>query len=169
MPLDNPRHERFAQIIASGTTKQHEAYKAVYTDCAQSTADVNASKLLADSDISARVIEIQQQLLQRVELLTLTKKRSLLSQFAQADLSKDSSELLPIAQSAKYDRETGLLTEIKLPSKIEAIQLDARLAGELESDQARGPVVVNITLQRMLLAPASEVVELETGCPNRPD
>ncbi len=168
--LDNPRHERFAQLIAEGKVRQFEAYKAVYLDVTDSTAYVNASKLLADTDISARVSDIQRQMLEKLELLTLAKKRSLLAQFATADLSKPPEELLKLANGVKYDRETGRVAEIRLPSKIDAIQLDARIMGELQDNQATGPTVVNINLQRLMLTPdqpAQPVIDAETGIETR--
>lgn len=110
--LDNPRHERFAQIIAEGKTKQYEAYLAIYNDADKNSAYAASSKLIADSDISARISEIQRKLQQKLELLSLYKKRALLSQFATADLSKDSSELLPIAQSAKKNNPLFIAVRI---------------------------------------------------------
>ena len=57
--LDNPRHERFAQEVAQGTS-QREAYKrAGYESKSAAAADAAASRLIRDGKVLMRIKEIQ--------------------------------------------------------------------------------------------------------------
>lgn len=68
--LPNPKHERFAQEIASGKT-QGEAYEAAGYKAKDHAAEANGNRLLKNAAIEARV----QQLLGRVaQGLVLTKQ-----------------------------------------------------------------------------------------------
>lgn len=60
-----PKQEKFAQLVADGMT-QADAYRTAY-DCKTSgeTQIVNASKLMADTNISIRVKELKQELSQK--------------------------------------------------------------------------------------------------------
>lgn len=168
--LKNPRWERLAQLIAIGTN-QTQAYAEAFAVPVSDSAKSNASRLLQHPDLVKRVAKLRGEITIE-DTLTLRRKRQLLSQFAQADLSRPLDELLPICQSVKRSSRTtnnGDIVEdieVKLPNKIEAIQLDARLAGELEGPDHGSclGLIVNVTLQRMLIQP-SDAQEL----PNSPE
>ena len=64
-----PKQEKFAQGVASGMT-QADAYRAAY-DCSRmkdSTVQRNASALMKDNKISARVGELQKSVVEAVQL-----------------------------------------------------------------------------------------------------
>lgn len=54
--LENPRHELFAQKVASGLTRT-AAYVAVF-DCDEDSARANAARLMTIDSISARIAEL---------------------------------------------------------------------------------------------------------------
>lgn len=140
--LDNPRHERFCQLVAAGQTRQNEAYKAVYgPDITPDTAHNNASRLLADTDIKARVSEIQGQFLEKAAVLSLARKRQLLHDMA---LQERPTKRVVITgpdgetQRQEYDAHA-------------AIKLDAELAGELSGNASGIQITLSIDQRRVLL------------------
>lgn len=56
--LSNHRHERFAQLIADGLSGA-EAYREAGYQVSANVSSVNASRLLKDAKVSARVAELQ--------------------------------------------------------------------------------------------------------------
>ena len=55
-PLDNAQRERFCQLIAKGESSQGQCYATAYSrDELDSTAYVNASRLLRNAKVSARI------------------------------------------------------------------------------------------------------------------
>ena len=121
MTLLNAKHELFAQRVASGESAT-AAYRAAY-GATGATADVNGSKLLRTAKVSLRVAELRKQAAgaSAVEeaktsakaagkvVLALAKKRSLLHAFATPQ-------------------------KLDVRDRLRAIELDARLAGELKGD-----------------------------------
>jgi hypothetical protein len=58
-PLRNRKHEKFCQVLAKNPeANQSLAYKKVYPSVMESTAVVNASKLLSNTNIRDRVLSL---------------------------------------------------------------------------------------------------------------
>src|SRR5690554_5500186 len=69
--LPNARHERFCQEIVKGVSGR-EAYKtAGYKPKNDNVADANASRLLSDAKVRARIAELQERAAVRAELTVL--------------------------------------------------------------------------------------------------
>jgi phage terminase small subunit len=151
--LNNLRWEKFVGNLLQGMN-QTDSYCAAFKVKPSDSARVNGSKLAKHSAILARLAELHAPTHDAV--LTLAAKRKLLAQMARADLSKPSSELLPLAQGVKYDAETGAITELKMPSKISAIELDAKLAGELDESSRVNLSIVLTSAQRHAILPPIE-------------
>ena len=60
MPLKNTKHEIFAQEVAKGKTREN-AYLEAYPNCSPTSANKNASRLMANDGILRRIEEIQSQ------------------------------------------------------------------------------------------------------------
>jgi hypothetical protein len=56
--LTNPKHEKFAQAVAKGSSAA-EAYRKTYPRASDSTAETTGPALLRDSQISLRVSELR--------------------------------------------------------------------------------------------------------------
>lgn len=101
-------------------------------------------------------------------ILTLKEKREYLASIVRTPVG-DVTENSPLAQKVKRTSRTdkGGTTdteEIELPGKLRAIELDARLAGELDGGKPDGGLV-NVTLVRLELPAmpdlkAAKVIEL---------
>ena len=120
-PLQNSRWEQFAQRVASGETAS-AAYRAAY-DAKGASAHAAASRLFSRVEVSLRIEELRKQAsgASAVEdartvaraagkvVLALAKKRELLHAFATA-------------------------RKLDVKDRMRAIELDAKLAGELKGD-----------------------------------
>lgn len=63
-PLKNARHERFAQELAKGKA-QHDAFQLAGFKASGNAARVNASRLLTDANVAARVLELKEKAAER--------------------------------------------------------------------------------------------------------
>lgn len=107
---------------------------------------------------------------ENLKILSLKEKREYLASIVRTPVG-DVTENSPLAQKVKRTSRTdkGGTTdteEIELPGKLRAIELDARLAGELDGGKPDGGLV-NVTLVRLELPTmdlkAAKVIELESG------
>lgn len=65
--LLNPKHERFVQELAQGKSAA-EAYRAAGYEARGDSAKVNASRLLTDANVRARLVELQAEAAQRAAI-----------------------------------------------------------------------------------------------------
>jgi hypothetical protein len=134
--LDNPRHERFCALVASGKS-QTEAYQEVF-GCAYNSARANGSTLvIANTDVQARIATLTAQL-QRKTVLTLARKRELLNEMAEGKRPTRRVVMPDGGEKVTYDA-------------VAPIELDAKLAGELESGNTGVTVTLSIEQQRAIL------------------
>ena len=113
--LTNQRHERFAQLVATGESGAG-AYGEVYGRKG-AVADANASRLLRNAKVRARIAELQQKAAEKA-VLTLARKRELLREMAEGER--------PTKRIEDADGPTDVYEAVK------AIELDAKLAGEFK-------------------------------------
>ena len=111
--LTNTRWEQFAQRVASGESAT-SAYRALYK-AAPKSAEAHGCRLVKSGKVSARVAELQAEAAKAC-VMTLTQRRELLARFAQSEGERTAD-------------------------RIRALELDAKLAGELKGDS----VTVNAT------------------------
>ena len=145
--LKNTRHECFAQLLAAGNSAT-AAYEAVYGP--KKGVRQSASRMSANVNIAARVTELQRQSGERA-VLTLAAKREFLYRVVMTPIG-EVDEHSDLCQRCKFTVDGRAVT---MPDKLRAIELDAKLAGELRESAANVNVAVNnITLitQRVLNA-----------------
>jgi hypothetical protein len=127
--LDNPRHERFAQLVAKGTNAS-EAYRVAYAYSGSGDVDnanVFGPRLMADDGIQRRVAEIISAL-DDSDLLSFRESRKFLADIVRTpvgQLDEDSPlvQELIITESGK---------RIKMADKLRALRLDAELMHRLD-------------------------------------
>lgn len=129
--LNNSKHEKFAQLVANGTDSPAAAYCAVYKSHAK-TAAANASKLVNTNAIARRIDELRAlSAPTQKRFLTLDQKREFLALVVNtpADAVDERS---PLCQQADFSESpSGTSRKLRMPDKLKALELDARLAGEL--------------------------------------
>ena len=104
-PLKNSKHEKFAQLVANGKSET-DAYFDVYKTKSRNVARINASRLLTNASVRARVKMLQEENA-KANALSRAEKRNIL-----AGLARDKK------QSAK--------------DRISAIQEDNKMTGDAE-------------------------------------
>ena len=131
-PLLNSKHESFAHLMAAGKVSQTEAYQQVY-QCSKETASAAAFRLMREQDefgIVRRFTYLREQV-SAGKVLTLRERREFLASVVRTPVGAI-DENSPLAQEVVYEEsEKGSRTKVKMPGKLEALKLDAEMAGEL--------------------------------------
>jgi phage terminase small subunit len=125
----NPRQERFAQLVAGGMPASRAYREAGYS--AKGTAsETCAAKLLRIAKVASYVATLRMEAKEKGETaayLTLEEKRKFLRELVTTPVG-DVDEKSPLCQSFKFTKDGH---EYKLPDKLRALELDAKLAGEM--------------------------------------
>lgn len=131
MTLDNPQHEKFAQLVASGMDTK-EAYSQVYPKCTPDSAEASGSRLLGI--VNQRVKFIQGNSATETTL-TMQERREFLARVVRAkiheiDFDKDGDLIQEITRIEGTEKKEGI-EKYRLPGKRECVLLDAQLSGEM--------------------------------------
>ena len=123
--LQNARHERFAQLVASGKHSDIEAFKqAGYAD---ESAHQNACRLRANESVAARIEELRARNAEKSQL-----SRDEAVQYLVEILKTPIGEVTAEHRLAKScDAKSG---KIELPNKLGAMQLLAKMCGRNEPE-----------------------------------
>lgn len=131
-PLLNTKHESFAHLMAAGSISQTQAYLQVY-QCSQQTAEDASYRLMTKQDnfgVVRRFTYLREQMSSRA-VLTVRERREFLANVVRTPVGAI-NENSPLAQEVVYEEnEKGSRTKVKMPGKLEALKLDAEMAGEL--------------------------------------
>jgi hypothetical protein len=128
--LRNVKHERFCQLVSSGVSRS-EAYRQATGAQAGKNADANSDDWLQCRGVRERIRELQQENNRKSEL---SREEAL--RWLGAVIKTPVGQVHtghPLAQSYKLDSDGNL--EIRMPSKIEALALLAKLNGWCEPDR----------------------------------
>ena len=121
-PLDNPRHEAFAQLVVSGKSDT-QAYFEIYKTKSRNVARINASRLLTNASVRARIRFLQDQNA-ALNALSRAEKRLILAKIARGETPANTSG------SQNAPESPTPLPSIK--DRISAIQEDNRMTGDAE-------------------------------------
>lgn len=120
-PLLNTRHEVFAQLVADGNSDT-QAYFQIYKTKSRNVARINASRLLTNASVRARIRFLQEQNA-ALYALSRAEKRSILAKIARGEIPANSS-------GSQAPENATALPSIK--DRISAIQEDNRMTGDAE-------------------------------------
>ena len=98
------------------------------------SGSASASRLLRNVNVRERISELQKEGAKST-VLTLAHKRKILHDMITTPLS-DVNEHSPFCQSAEIGK-TGKVKKVTMPDKLRALELDAKLAGELNVGRGR--------------------------------
>jgi hypothetical protein len=124
--LKNPRQEHFCQLVASGMFSQAEAFrKAGY---AEKGAKENASRLMTNDNVAARIEELRAR---NAEKCQLSKDQAI--QYL-VDILKTPIGVVTVDHqlAQTYDAKSG---KVELPNKLGAMELLAKMCGWLTSEK----------------------------------
>jgi hypothetical protein len=136
--LDNPQHEKFAQLVASGLDRT-EAYHRISPEITRDSACTMGSKIFGI--VCQRVRWIQEQSATKLTL-TMQERREFLARAVRIHLHK--LDLEKDGDLIQEMRPNAFGVTLKLPGKRECIVTDAELAGEIPDKP--GPTI-NLTNQ----------------------
>ncbi len=144
-PLKNTRRERFAVLVAAGST-QIKAHK----DSGYKPNDVRASRLAADPEVAARILELQStaanEAMVTIEMVVDELRRVAFSDmsdylsFGPAGVSLRSSDELnedafrSISEVSETVNVTGGSRKFKLHDKLKALELLGKHVGAFKAD-----------------------------------
>lgn len=101
-PLSNPRHERFALLLASGEASAAEAYRSEISQRAsKATVETEGPKLARSPQVALRIEWLKSQVAEKAKeqadevILSMVEKRKICAQIARAG-EKDSDRLKAI-------------------------------------------------------------------------
>lgn len=160
MTLDNPQHEKFAQLVAGGMDRT-QAYQRVYNDASKDSALSAGARLFGIVRPRIRFLQAQS----ATELvMDMQERREFLArvvrcQLHEIDFEKDGDLIQEIVRTEGTESRAGI-EKLKLPGKRECIVTDAQLSGEMPDKS--GPTI-NLTNQINVLqiteAQRQELVE----------
>lgn len=129
------RQQKFVRLYVNGMAQGRAYQMAGFNPSSRHSADVAASQMLRRPYI-ARYVRYLQQSTQLMDVMTLAEKRIGLADIWRTPVGQI-DENHPLAQEVKRkitttkDGATFEEVTVKMPSKLEAMKLDAQLAGEL--------------------------------------
>lgn len=133
-PSLTSRERKFAALVASGTA-QGTAYTMVgYKATTDLSKRSNASKLAAKPILKAYIQTLREKEWE-AQALTLAEKRAFLASAVRTPIDQITPDS-PLAQEyTTTSSESGEQTKIKAVSKLQAIELDSKLAGDFYADR----------------------------------
>lgn len=137
-PLENAKHEKFANLVVEGKPSR-VAYAAVFgAHATVDSIDASASRLLSRGKVNLRVQHLKERASSRM-VLTVRERREFLASVVRTPVGAI-DENSPLAQEVIYEEsERGSRTKVKMPGKLEALKLDAEMAGELTPAGSASP------------------------------
>lgn len=124
--LDNPRHERWCQLVAEAKHTDTEAYQIAY-GCDLSSAESNAWRLRADDGLATRIDELAAIPLAK-SILSREESLVWLADVVRTPIGKI-DERSPLCQSVEHKPDGSV--KLKMVPKLESLLANAKLQGWL--------------------------------------
>lgn len=137
-----PKQARLVHYLSIGMPNAQAYFEAGYghKDMSAHDASANVSSMLRQAPKMRAYLKELQEAAFLVNVLSLAEKRAFLADVVRTPIGKiDINDKL--AQCVKY--RDGEMIELRMPDKVKAVELDAKLAGELRENH----VAVNIGMQ----------------------
>lgn len=131
--LSGPQR-KFCERIVSGDTGE-AAWRKAYPKASPAAARASASEALTKDNIKAEIQHLRDKadLIAGSGVLTLAEKRKFLAEVVKTPVGKVSKDS-QLAQEVRVDEKS---MTIKMPCKLKALELDAKLAGEFDEDKTK--------------------------------
>jgi phage terminase small subunit len=125
-------HQRFAEGIASGLN-QTEAYRAAYPKATTATAGANGHELLKNTEITAEIARLREAAKNAADgpVLTLADKLKFLAEVVQTNVGEINEDSRLCQEFTDEVTAMGAKKKYKMPCKLRALELHAKLSGEL--------------------------------------
>ena len=133
--LKNPKHERFAQLVARGDLSATRAY--IKCGYSKNGADVSASKLLGNARVSGRIQELQSESAQDCKL----SKKQVLDFLAEV-MTTPAGSVHKAHQLCQSFKDTDQANEIRMPDKLAAATQLAKMCGWNEPEKVDSKIEI---------------------------
>lgn len=128
------KHREFCHLIVSGLSQADAYIQSVSPKAKRSTANVRGC-LLANTPHIKKYIQTLKEASWTASALSLAEKRAYLAEAVRTPVGKI-DEMSPYAQEVIYEEtKEGSRKKVKMVSKIAAMELDSKLAGDMYSDR----------------------------------
>jgi len=123
----NDRQRRFCELLVEGRSAA-EAYAAVYTRHKREFARQGAAKVLAKPHVREHVEKLRAELAERTMLEMVASRQEAL-EFLTAVLRTPAGAVDELSRICQSFKQTRLVKEIRMPSKLEAIEKLSKMLG----------------------------------------
>jgi hypothetical protein len=134
----NSRQLAYATLRAKGENKSQSYLKAGYKAKTIEQAGSGAFKLEQDPRVSQYIATLKESSFLK-DALSVAEKRSFLARAVRADASNPDPDL--VQEMVETHGEHGSVKRVKLVSKLEAINIDNKMAGDNYSDRSGNEVI----------------------------
>lgn len=132
MPRISPKNRKFADLIIAGETLADAYHKAISSKCTRESANVAGGRLKELTEVKAYIERVAARVEEKAieaAALTMAERRSFLARVVRSKVG-EITEASDLCQEYKIGKEGE--RSYKLPCKLRAIELDAKLSGELD-------------------------------------
>jgi hypothetical protein len=137
----NTRQRKFVKLIAQGETQAQAHKKAGFNNTTIEGHGANAIRLLKNERIQEELRKVKEKVTQKT-VLSVEAKRKFLHDLVNANpLDPDLPGHLIQEARTEVDPAGNIKKVIKLPSKLEAINIDNKMAGDNYADRAGSEVI----------------------------
>lgn len=159
------KEAHYCRLRAGGMSMANAYVAAGYTGSTPNSASVCAGKLEKRPHVSLYIRSLKEAAW-AANVLSLAEKRNFLAEVVRTPVST-LSEDSPLAQKLKVTTsEKGEYKEIEMPNKLKALELDAKLAGELkEQSNQSNAFQFNLIMERIEPQADATEIPLETNPP----
>ncbi|MDB6132482.1 MAG: Terminase small subunit [Verrucomicrobiales bacterium] len=149
-------HQKFAEGVASGMNAS-AAYRIAYPTAKPDSVESNATRLMGNDGIAAEVQRLRDLALEKAgsAVMTLEEELRFLSRIVRCRIKNepaDSDLIQEVTRNNRYegrgdDVESWEVEKVKLPDKLRALELFAKLTGQL-NDKAvvTGDVQIRVVI-----------------------
>jgi len=138
--MEDGQQERFCRMMALGAYSNYSCYAQAYPDGTVESARANSSRLLTNDNIRARIDWIREDSLKEVKI-RIEEQLSWYLTVKDTPTGYVDAES-PLCQEVNYDPETGAVSKIKIPSKMDAAkQIDKLMGFEKKDDDPRDKAI----------------------------
>jgi len=151
----NTRQRKFVKLIAQGETQAQAHKKAGFNNTTIEGHGANAIRLLKNERIKEELQKVKDKVTQKIVLSVEAKRRFLHDLVHANPLDPDLPGHLVQEARTEVDQSGNVKKVIKLPSKLEAINIDNKMAGDNYADRTGADQVNPFSFIVQLFSPGT--------------
>jgi hypothetical protein len=129
----NTRQLKFIKLIAQGETQAQAHRRAGYSCPTIEGHGANAIRLLKNERIQKELKKLRDKSFEK-DSLTFNERRSFLAKVVRASPNELDANSPLVQEYSETANEHGVSKKVKIPDKLKALELDAKLAGDFNKE-----------------------------------